>query len=393
VLDFAAVHHDCGGCGACANICPDGAIKMTADERTGFLYPRADASLCTGCSACHRACPAAEPTPKHAIPEVYAAWAKDSGLRFASSSGGLFTLMAEEIIRRGGAVYGAVLDHDLIVRHKATTSVAGLAAMRGSKYVQSDSGHTFREARDWLDAGKPLLYSGTPCQIAGLRAYLGQEYENLYLIDLICFGVPSPLAFSRHIKHLEQKRGSTITAVNFRDKRKYGWRFAVSYRYADGYESKPVDTSLDAFMYGLFNNRYTRDCCASCPYTTLERVSDITLGDFWGIMEWRRDIQGKTGVSMALISTDKGRELFDSAADKAVILEETAEHALRSAPRLAGIRHTDGKGYNSGYYDAVSRLPYEEVERLYLRPKHFWLRRLLPAKLISLMIDLKKRRG
>ena len=365
---------------------------MKPDESTGFLYPRANDAHCTNCGACQMACPVIAVVPKYAAPAVYAAWAKDNKLRFESSSGGIFTLLAEEIIRRGGAVYGAVLDHDLTVRHTVSQTAAGLAPMRGSKYVQSDTGHTFSEAKAWLDNGKPLLYSGTPCQIAGLRAYLGKEYENLYLIDLICFGVPSPLAFRRHIGHMEKKRGSRVIAVNFRDKRKYGWRFAVSYKFADGHETAPVDTSMDAFMYGLFNNRYTRDCCACCPYTVLERVSDITLGDFWGITEWRRDIEGKTGVSMVLLSTEKGRELFTCAADKAVVLEETSEHALRSAPRLSGIHSPDAKGYDSGYYDAVLRLPYDEVERIFLRPKYFWLRRILPARLISVLIRIKKQK-
>lgn len=210
------------GCGACVSICPKQAITMRADGE-GFLYPVVDGTKCVACDACEKRCPAGKPAQeKHA--KLFGAQAKDEQLRKASSSGGIFTLLARNAIAKGGVVFGAVFDENLRVEHIGALDETELAGMRGSKYVQSDATDAIQNAVSLLRRDIPVLFSGAPCQINGLLAALGnQKTDKLLTVDFVCHGVPSPGVFASYIKELEKEHGCRVTGYTFRDKR-LGWK-------------------------------------------------------------------------------------------------------------------------------------------------------------------------
>ena len=213
---------DCAGCSACANICPKNCIRMERDEM-GFSYPVVDTNVCIDCGACERVCPLFTPAKENSPTSVIGAKNRDESVRSTSSSGGTFYELAKAVVSRGGIVYGCALDSELVARHIGVEALDGLSALKGSKYVQSDVGTTYADVKKWLSQGREVLYSGTPCQIAGLKNYLGREYDTLLLVDVLCHGVPSPGVFSDYLGYLTDKFGSKPVSVNFRNKEKsYG---------------------------------------------------------------------------------------------------------------------------------------------------------------------------
>ena len=213
---------NCTGCSACANICPRGCIRMTADEE-GFLYPKVNEEMCMDCGLCENVCPMQHKPQQHELLAVYGAKNNDDAVRFTSSSGGMFTLFAEFVLKQGGVVVGAALDEQLAVHHVLVDSLADLPKLRGSKYVQSKIGKIYSEVRQILRAGRKVLFSGTPCQIAGLKRYLVKPSENLLTVDVVCHGVPSPKVYQKHLRELAQEAGEPVVQVKFRDKAK-GWK-------------------------------------------------------------------------------------------------------------------------------------------------------------------------
>ena len=306
----------CSGCTACQHVCPVNCISMVADEQ-GFAYPRIDEAACIDCGLCSDVCPlvsspsAAGESPGE--PDVYAVKHKDASVRAASSSGGVFTAISDSVLERGGVVYGAAFDAHFRLRHVRGETRRQRDTLRGSKYVQSELGDVFLEVKSDLDRNKPVLFSGTPCQIAGLYAYLRDVPEHLIGCDLVCHGVPSPRIFAEYLQYVEHKRGGRVTAIDFRDKSS-GWRrFSVTITSTGG-AGKAVPALDDPYFY-LFSRSVTlRPACYNCRFATFARVSDITLGDFWGSRLRRRrpDFVDDQGVSLVLVNTAKGKKVFDS---------------------------------------------------------------------------------
>jgi len=297
----------CTGCGACFNVCPAGAIGMRADAE-GFLTPQIDESLCTNCGLCAKVCPAMTPPKFNGEPEfAYAVWASDE-IRFNSSSGGMFTLLANSIFDRGGYVAGAAYADNFKVKHILISKSEDLDKLRNSKYVQCDTGEIFKEVKAALEAGAPVLFSGCPCQVAGLYGYLGKEYSNLITADIICHGAPSPLALEKFLEIRE--RGRKIDAVHFRNKAKTGWSTTTLIEFDNGAEYRgdwQSCTYFQAFLSGLS----TRRSCGVCAYAKSQRVADFTLGDFWNIHFYNADYDDKKGTSLVLVNTEKAAALFD----------------------------------------------------------------------------------
>jgi len=213
LAQYVNIREDCTGCHACQVVCPHDAIEMEADP-AGFLYPTVDLERCTECRRCKVACPVLNPPPRHSPPTAYACMARDDALRKASSSGGVFSLLAQDTLGLGGVVFGAVLDERMDVVHERAETNEDLPALQGSKYVQSRMGSTYREVRDSLRSGRAVLFSGTPCQVAGLRSYLGRDFDGLLCVDIVCHGVPSPRVWHRYLQHLEgEYQARPITAV------------------------------------------------------------------------------------------------------------------------------------------------------------------------------------
>ena len=328
---------DCCGCHACASVCAKHCITMQEDSE-GFLYPVVDTSTCTDCGLCEKVCPVIHQSASVAPQATYIAINRDEEMRLQSSSGGIFTLLAEQIITEGGVVFGARFDEDWSVIHAWTDTVEGLAAFRGSKYVQSRIGDTYSEARAFLLQGRKVLFSGTPCQIAGLKKFLRKEYNNLLTVDFICHGVPSPGVWQRYLRELREElraeRGvgkntvpssmdelPVITGISFRDKTN-GWKkFGFLLRYA---ASEAASNSVSAsamkeekeflqpfpenpFMQGFLADVYLRPSCYACPAKSGKSGSDITIADAWGMDNFAGEHDDDKGACYVLENTDGGR--------------------------------------------------------------------------------------
>ncbi len=319
---------DCSGCAACASVCPKRCITMQSDEE-GFLYPSVDREACINCGLCEHVCPVIKNKEKEDKPfvgDAYGAYARDEAIREKSSSGGLFTLLATAILRRGGVVFGAAFDEKRRLSHRAIEKEEELMLLRGSKYVQSEIGDSYQRAKAFLSEGRPVYFSGTPCQIAGLYAYLGKEYEGLFTQDLICHGVPSPSVFRKYLAYKGKGRQG-VEAISFRDKRE-GWhRYGYSLTFGDGSESF-VPSSRDEMGQLFAKNLCLRPACHACAFKGTSRGSDITLADFWGVEKVVPSLDDGKGTSLCLLHTEKGKKLFEAIKDEIVCEAVSLEACL-----------------------------------------------------------------
>lgn len=304
----------CCGCAACVQRCPKQCIILKEDNE-GFFYPQADSSSCIECGLCEKVCPMLNPETSHIPHECYAAINPDEYIRKESSSGGVFTAIAMAVLAENGVVFGARFDKDWSVIHDYTETTEGLSAFRGSKYMQSRIGNTYRQVEEFLKANRKVLFSGTPCQIAGLRRFLRKTYSNLLTVDFICHGVPSALVWQRYLKEIqEQNRDKKIIGISFRDKVN-GWKkYKVRIDFVDS-KSKVSNFSEPFFhniyMKGFLNDLYLRPSCHSCPAKPLKSGSDITIGDFWGINNSFPTWDDDKGTSCVLIHTEQGKNYFE----------------------------------------------------------------------------------
>lgn len=323
---------DCCGCSACMNICPKGAITMQADGE-GFLYPSVNSEKCTECGLCIKSCDfQAEHTSSDDQPPVYAVKASDD-IRKLSTSGGVFTVLSDFVLSLGGTVYGAAYTDNLKVVHTRAVTVEQRNAQRGSKYVQSELSDTFKQIKADLANGQHVLFSGTSCQVAGLKSYLrGVDTQKLLLIDILCHGVPSPAVFADYIALIEKERGKKVAQYHTRAKDK-GYRFNEKIVYTDG--SCEIKTRLSEVWSDLYYSlNALRPSCYNCKYVGTPRVSDITIADFWGIENVAPDFYDDRGVSLTVINTDKGRDIFDAVRNTLTVTERTFKEATVKNPNL-----------------------------------------------------------
>ena len=301
---------NCCGCSACASVCPCNAIAMNSDDE-GFLYPVVDETVCIGCNKCVQSCPVINSSEKDGEkPSAYWAINADEKVRAESSSGGVFSVLAENTIKSGGIVFGAAMsDNCRSVRHISVDSIDDLYKLRGSKYVQSDISDSYIFVKKYLDNGKTVLFSGTPCQIEGLLGFLGKNYDNLICVDLICHGVPSPKVWGKYVKFVEKKTTSETESVSFRSKR-YGWhKYSLLFSFKDKTEKINILPD-DLFMKSFLSDICLRPSCYSCKFKKMSRKSDITLADFWGVERLIPEIDDDKGVSLVIVHSLKGENLF-----------------------------------------------------------------------------------
>lgn len=300
----------CCGCTACAAICPKSCISMQQNHE-GFLYPQIHQESCVHCGLCESVCPIYTDHSAIAGESIaYAAINKNEDMRMQSSSGGMFPLLATYILDNQGIVFGAAFDENFQVKHIAVSSHHDLYKLQGSKYVQSDIRGIYKQAKEYLRQKKLVLFSGTPCQVEGLRLFLQQDYENLFLVDIICHGVPSPLAWKEYLYSTQKHPPKTIEKINFRDKKK-GWLdFCLSIKFTDN-SIKIIDRARDPFMRAFLRNISLRQSCSSCLFKQKERNSDITLADFWGIETILPSMHDNRGTSLLIIHSKKGKILFN----------------------------------------------------------------------------------
>lgn len=351
---------ECCGCEACRQVCPKDCISMIVD-REGFLYPKVDESKCIGCNACDSVCPVLNQDSPYSPIETLAAVNKDVNIRMESSSGGVFTALAEYVINKGGVVFGARFDNNLNVIHDYVESIEGLQKFRGSKYVQSQIGDTYSQAKKFLKEGRIVLFSGTPCEIAGLKKFLRKDYDNLIAVDIVCHGVPSPMVWKKYLESISPRpkgaaagkntvlslNESSLEGVSFRDKRlgwkKFGFRFSLKAGNKAGQNSvsgSPISKQEELFQYHWDNefmqvflrNECLRPSCYDCPAKSGKSQSDITLGDFWGIQEIHPELDDDKGLSLVLVNSEKGANLMKNS--ECEIWHEDYAKSLISNPAI-----------------------------------------------------------
>lgn len=302
---------NCVGCNACVQICPRKCIETYRDE-LGFMYPKVDKQRCIECNLCEKVCPVInQATPRRPL-KVYAAKNKDEEVRLQSSSGGVFTALAQKVLQEGGVVFGARFDENFNVVHDFAETADELRKFQGSKYVQSHIGESFKRAAQFLKEDRQVLFSGTPCQLAALRLFLGKAYEDrLICLDIVCHGVPGPNVWRDYLRELSRQLDVTpeeITRLSFRDKR-FGWRrFGLAVDATTPF-FQPLDEN--PYIQVFLKNLDLRPSCYSCPAKCGKSHSDITLADFWKLRKFHADIFDETGVSLLMINTGKGLDLVE----------------------------------------------------------------------------------
>lgn len=319
----------CTGCWACYNACGHQAITMNLDEE-GFAYPVINEDLCVHCGLCRKSCPVFHPVEKHCKAEKpIASFAKDLSIRQSSSSGGIFSVLGYEVIKRGGVVFGVVFKDIKTVVFTEAVNPEEMAPMRGSKYMQSSVGDTFRRVKNYLKQNRYVLFVGTPCQVAGLKSYLGDfKSDKLILVDFVCHGVPSSKAFCVYIDKLIQYKKMNELISEFRFRNFEGWGYSPSFQCSDS-KWYTITSQENLFMRLFIDNYILRPSCYKCRYTTPERISDLTIADFWklGTLEHFK-YDTSSGVSLVLLNTELGKSFYSSIKHQVIDEERTWREAM-----------------------------------------------------------------
>lgn len=372
--------------------CPKQCIKVVEDCE-GFLYPKVDETKCINCHLCEKVCPVVHQAEPRMPMESYAAYNMDNIVRKDSSSGGIFTLLAEKVIDEGGVVFGATWNEKWQVVHTYTETKEGIIQFRGSKYVQSIIGETYKQAEAFLKSGRKVLFSGTPCQIAGLRLFLRKEYENLLTVDFICHGVPSPGVFRWYLQEeinnyaarkgrknkvsflpihsipkgdVLMPEGLSINGIRFRDKcsgwKKFSFVLLLAEASADGKQnsvSLSYTLEQNSFLKGFLNDLYLRPSCHKCPAKSLKSGSDITIADYWGYKDTTNIIDTDEGISAVLINTVKGQTEFC----KLSLIKEKTTYNLIERINVA-INHSASNYYRGLFYKKSNQSFHSRIDHI-----------------------------
>lgn len=331
----------CTGCSACYSACPVSCIQMQMDDE-GFYYPVADTQQCVGCGKCERVCPVLNGIrPEKNIREVYICQNKSLEIRRDSTSGGVFSALSQYVLDRGGIVFGAELDDKFCVRHGRGETAESLERFRGSKYVQSWMEYTFRAVQDELKKDRWVLFSGTPCQVAGLNAFLGKRYEKLILMDIVCYSISSPGVWEQFLDKIGQKVPlNQVKRIKFRDKTKFGYEYTLmtfydkngKVLYSAGPESNPM---LRSFV----SNTSTRPSCYDCKFKTVDRVSDFTAWDCYNVYKYDKQLDDNQGTSHLMVHSDKGMAMLDEISRYLSLREVDTDQAIASEPAMTECAH------------------------------------------------------
>lgn len=355
----------CTGCGACHGHCPTKAIEMKEDYE-GFRQPTIDMDKCINCDMCSKICPVNNdfPNTNETRPEMQATWSKDSDVVESSATGGLFYELAKQVVEEGGVAVGAIYDEDLQVTHEFAETLEDLTKLQGSKYVQSKVYHTFPIIRKMLKEGRTVLFSGTPCQVGGLNAYLKyKKYDNLYTADLICHGIPGAKIYRKYLEELRNAAESEIESINFRDKSN-GWNmFSVKVLFEN--DLQYLQTARDDnFMKIFLSDIALRRSCYDCKFSSIPRAADITLGDYWGIGYRRPHLDNNRGTSQVLVNSDQGRKLLDKIKDRVYVEVTGFEEGLNANPVL--VRSVGKPEVRDTIFDGEGPLTTSEIVEEYI---------------------------
>lgn len=320
----------CTGCGSCSLICPNNCISMKEDEE-GFRYPFVSKERCIDCGLCDARCPINNQLLGGERKEAFAAKNKSITDRVNSSSGGVFSKLAETVVMMGGVVCAAKYNEDYKVVHDVISIKEDIKLLIGAKYSQSVSEICFEEIRVRLNKGQFVMFVGTPCQTAGLQSFLHKTYDNLFLVDFICHGVPSPLVWGKYLNERRKKdaNNSGISGINLRSK-VTGWsncNYSVEINYNNG-KKYQKHKNEDWYLLGFIYNLFLRPSCANCHFKGFDRIADITLGDYWGVWDQVPEFDDDKGVSLVFIHSDKGYEMWKRMIDDFEVRQVERELAV-----------------------------------------------------------------
>ncbi len=379
----------CVGCGACIEKCPKSCINAIYDEE-GFLYPEVDEKRCINCNVCEHTCPVLKDCEKSAPLQVSGCTSKDNSLLKVSSSGGLFTLLVKKFFDSypNAHIYGAAYNADFSVSHIRIDSFDDIGLLQGSKYVQSDCTAVYKEIKELLDKSESVYFSGTPCQIAALKSFLGKEYSGLFTQAILCHGVPSPALWSKFVDELQSQSDSPIKQISFRDKEK-GWeryRFSVIFEDGTGF----VPEKHDKWFTTAFGADLSlRPACYHCRFKYPNYFSDITIGDFWNVKQFCPSAYNEQGVSLAIVTTQKGLSLLNEISDNIVVHNVTIEQAINSQKGIA--KNLEVPKNRNGFWSDIKNGDPKAVTAKYTkRPVHKIIRANLAKLYRNLIYKLHK---
>lgn len=386
-------YEKCTGCGACVQRCPKQCISWTQRE-FGFRYPQIDKDACVNCGQCEKVCPIDKALEVSAEQKAYAAVHKDDEVLAKSTSGGAFTAIADAIFAQGGIVYGVAMLDGMRVKHIRTSGKDDFEGLRSSKYLQSDTGTTYQMVEQDLKQGKTVLYSGTPCQIDGLKNFLGKDYENLYTVDIVCHGVGSQAYFDKYMDYARERYGK-IKALRFRSKEYAGWSCGGGVVVVDSSDclKKIPYRDFDNYYYSYFlSGDIYRKSCYSCKYANTNRVGDFTLGDYWGVEALNLPLQTENGCSLLLVNNRHAMQLLDEI-ESLDRVETTVEQAAHCNKQLnAPSKLMDSRQNRIGEYESMSG---QQIQKEYLKNHRKTvvkgqLKALMPYKLKLLIRSARK---
>lgn len=350
--------YDCCGCESCAQRCAHKAISMIRDEE-GFLYPKIDKQICTECGLCEKVCPIINQYESKTPIATFAAKNKNEAIRLNSSSGGIFTLLATKTINNGGVVFGAKFDEQWNVVHDYVETIEDLAKFRGSKYIQSQIGKCYKIAEIFLKNGREVLFSGTPCQIAGLKKFLIKDYSNLICVDIICHGVPSPIVWQKYKLQFGLNKNSSFS---FRDKSNSWKRYEVVVLN----EEKEVireTVGKNVYMKLFLSDLCLRPSCSNCPAKGGQSQSDLTIADFWGIQNFHPEFDDDKGCNLVIANSEKGLELFNSL-DNCERIKTDFEKAISYNPSyFKSVTEPKYRKYFFDNFDKYGLAIYDKIQR------------------------------
>lgn len=371
----------CCGCTACCEACPVNAVTMKKD-RHGFVYPEVDDTICINCGKCKKVCPFKNsPTEEKNIPDVYALKCKDDDIRMQSASGAAFSAIAENIIENGGMVYGVECDENFVVKHSCAETKEDYIKFRGSKYVQSEMGNIFTDVKRTLDDEKYVLFSGTPCQVAGLKLFLGKDYPKLYTVDLVCHGVPTPLMWEEFIAKIKQQYvEKNIKNVICRDTAIWG-KYISKIIFSDKTEQYTKE------YIDIYSSNYAlRESCFNCKFASSDRPGDFTIMDFWGINDIMPDFTDNKGVSVVMLNTEKAKMYIKHIEKNAVLQKTELKNILVYQPRME--KPVKKPRLWQRFWEDYDRYGYDGVFEKYIVKKYGRRFKLFCAKTI---ITIRKR--
>lgn len=355
----------CCGCYACVNICSKNAIVMH-EEIDGFKYPIINQNKCINCGMCKKICPILNKSKKEEYKTIaYACYNMNIDNRLNSSSGGIFILLAREIIRRNGVVFGATFDKKFDVLHSHVETEGELKSFMGSKYVQSNIGNTYKKVKKFLEDDRYVLFTGTPCQINGLKSYLRKDYNKLYTQDIICHGVPSPKVWRKYLEYQKKLNMEEIKSVSFRNKDN-GWSL---YQMKISFDTKIYSKSAtkDLFFKMFLGNFCLRESCYNCNFKKKNQVADLTLADYWGIKEINPRMYDDQGTSLVIINSNKGKELFELIKNSIRYEETKLEEAIKYNPSI--IKSASLNYDRKNFMKDIDKIDFVELQEKYFQKK------------------------